>query len=71
MAPQSSNLRSSAGLLRLAMLLLGIIGLAFIIAAVCIHDTDDFVGYEAVTYDAIGITTVRLPPARQPVRPKI
>lgn len=54
-----SALRQRPGSIRVATLLLGLLGLIFIIVALALHNTDDFVGYEASVYDFLSLATVR------------
>lgn len=58
MAPQLSNLRQRPGMLRIASLLLSLVGLIFIIVALCLHNTYEMVGFEASVYAFISLTTV-------------
>ena len=58
MPTQPSTLYRFPGDIRIATVLLALIGLIFIIVAITIHRTDDFIAYEAVVIDFIAITTV-------------
>lgn len=60
-----SALRERTGVLRTACFVLALIALIFIIVAIRIQGTDDFIGYEAVFADAISITTVSSSTTRQ------
>lgn len=56
-------LRERTGILRTVCLVMSLIALIFIIVALHIHGTDDFIGYEASFADAISITTVSPSPS--------
>ena len=62
MALQFAHLRQPHGIIRLATLLLGLVGLAFIIADLILQNTEALIAYELATTPAISITTVRMAP---------
>lgn len=61
MPPQLSALRKFPGIIRVATLLLGILGLIFIIVALSLHSSREYVGYEASFYAFISVTSVSGP----------